>query len=384
MPGFLFFIEPVELPSSLEPGERDAFAELSLESVAPFPVEQLLWGYFYTEGASFILLFATHRERLKQAGFKDSETYAWVLPDFARLFGAHFERDTFVCLETGATKNGYYFPADSRIPEQIVAHPREESDTSGVLEELRQLVSSGDGEPATVSLVAASAELNEHHLPVFRHDPADPEQTEDIGPSSLTAICPSEEELWRADIRSPAFKKSERSARRTGALLTRITGWACAFGLVLLMLELALFGGKVWLGTLNQRIESRHTEVRTVQDKQSLLNKLEQVAQNELRPIAILEALNEKRPDDIYFTTTVTEGQNQIMIDGVAGTVNALNRYTEQLDDSERFELLGSPATLIRSGETTFTARLAYIPPDRPADDHERATADPEVAKESN
>ena len=98
LPGHLFFVESVELPPALETDEVADFAELSIEGIAPFPIEQLNWGFLYSEGASSILIYATHRDRLKQIGVQDIDQYVWVLPDFAALQGAHFPDNTEIAL----------------------------------------------------------------------------------------------------------------------------------------------------------------------------------------------------------------------------------------------------------------------------------------------
>ena len=48
----------------LEAGDIEDFVELSLEAVAPFPIEQLNWGYLYHAEMSTILVYAAHRERI--------------------------------------------------------------------------------------------------------------------------------------------------------------------------------------------------------------------------------------------------------------------------------------------------------------------------------
>ena len=100
LPGHLFFIETIDLPVDLEEAEITDFIELSLETIAPFPVEQLNWGYLYSADAPTILVYATHRDRLKNAGYTELQGYTWVLPDFATLTGACFPNETLVELES--------------------------------------------------------------------------------------------------------------------------------------------------------------------------------------------------------------------------------------------------------------------------------------------
>jgi Tfp pilus assembly protein PilN len=96
------------------------------------------------------------------------------------------------------------------------------------------------------------------------------------------------------------------------------------------------------------------------------MNKLEQVAQNELRPIAILTAANNIRAalgkTGIEYDETIIEGNNRITIEGKANTINELNAYTTALRKSGTFELVEDPKSLKRAGQTqvTFTVTLDY------------------------
>lgn len=355
LPGHLFFIESVEVPPALEAAEIADFAELSLESIAPFPIEQLCWGYLYTQDARTLLIYATHRDRLKNAGYSELNAYLWVLPDFATLAGACFPEQTEVIFKSANSLSILHFDKGDGIPRAVVACPLNETDSpEALVKALRASAPNLGGTVASRSISPGPVELDDDGLPTFTHSGADGE------PGSWSSLTPSEKQLWQADVRGTDFKTTERSNRRVSARLIQITGWAAVFALVLIGAEILLLASQAWLGTRHSRIESQQSAVLTIEDKQSLMNKLEQVAQNELRPVAILEALNEIRPAGIYFTSTVTDSENRITIDGIASTINELNSYIEALNTSGRFELIGDPKSITRSGKTTFTVTLAY------------------------
>ena len=371
VPGHFFFIHSVDVPEGLGDSEWDDFAELSLESVAPFPLEQLRWGYLRARDGATLLLYAAHQERLANAGFRDLEPLAWVLPDFAPLAGLVFEAPTVVLSETPVATSALFFPARADAPAWITAEagPAGESGAERCLRELRQRMGGAADDAPVERITPVGARYGERGLPQFllaRQNPGETAAAEDPPPTA-----PGEERLWRADIRPTAFKRAERAARRTGALLSRIMVWAAAFALLLLVLEGLLLGGRMWVDSLQAKIAEQRTAVLTIQDKQSLMNKLRQVARNELRPVAVLERLNQKRPEGIYFTSTVTGGENKVTIDGIANTINELNEYTRMLRESGDFELIGSPKTLTRQGKTTFTVTLALESAPGPTPDAE-------------
>lgn len=345
VPGHLFFVDRIELPESLERSELDDFAELSLENLAPFPVEHLYWGYLYSESSGSILLYASFKERLKAQGFKDLETYLWVLPDFATLFGSSFAEATTLELLGESSRSRIVFAAGEVLPQSVESEAQEAPPPEST-------------EAEAVRLSLKSTELSEQGLPTF--------QFQSIGSGTETATdfakrSPSETVLWRADIRDPDFKKAERSTRKLTARISRATGYAALFAIFMIALEGLLFLSGIWLERQDAQIAAQAPEVRRIEDKQSLMNKLDQVSQNELRPIAILAALNESRPEGVYFTSTVTEGQNRIIIDGIANTITELNNYIAALIASGSFEKPERERTLTRGGQTTFTVTLDYI-----------------------
>jgi len=360
VPGHLFFVDRIDLPAALESSEIDDFAELSLENLAPFPVEQLYWGYLYSKSAGSILLYASYQERIKAQGYKNIESYLWVLPDFATLFGAVFPDATTLQLEGDDSFSSIDFAAGDSLPLQVISGP-----------EVQKLTAA----QASLRLKLASTAVSEQGIPTFHFQPIDSSAWR--ATHRVETLAPSEDALWRADIRDITFKQHERSARKLTGRITRATAYAALFAVLLIVLEGALYLGDLWLNTQSAKIAAQAPEVRRVEDKQSLMNKLDQVAQNELRPIATLEALNRVRPEGIYFTSTVTEGQNRIIVDGIASTINELNAYTDALLTAGNFEMPEAPRTLTRGGQTTFSATLDYMHTNNTEPDIDDPASDP-------
>lgn len=274
LPSEYFFTERVNVPKDVSSSELPDFAELSIEGIAPFPLDQLRWGFVPSVDGKSALIYAAHNERLKRAGFTDLESYKWVLPD----------------------------------------------------------------------------------LKAF-------DDTETLDIKEITQK--EETKLWEADIRPKSYKIVERKSRNLTTWITRILYYAALFTLFLITIEGLLLVSKTWLGTRQAKIDSQRAEVLRIEDKHSLMNKLEQVAQNELRPITILEVANQIRIDlknsGIEYDEVVIEGLNRLTIEGKASTINELNEYTKALRASGNFQLAEDPKSITRSGKTTFTATLDYL-----------------------
>ena len=346
LPAEYFFIEKIEVPTALAPAELADFAELSMEAVSPFPLDQLRWGFLIAPDSQHLLIYAALKERLKLAGHTELETYTWVLPDFTTLQGARFTRDTEVVLEGEHYTTSFLLPSGEASPENIRSLPAG-SDTP-------------HSKGQSIHLKLLTVELSEQSIPTFKF--------ETIGESPADGLWsplePDEASLWNADIRPSSFKTVERSARRTTSLVTRIMGYAAIFAIVLVVFEGLLFLGDFWLGTRTAKIDEQATPVRRIEDKQSLLNKLDQVAQNELRPIAMLTAANEVRTalgtTGIEYDETIIDSSNRLTIEGKANTINELNLYTKSLRQSGKFQLAEDPKYITRDSKTTFTVTLDY------------------------
>ena len=141
-------------------------------------------------------------------------------------------------------------------------------------------------------------------------------------------------------------------------------GYAAIFAIALVVLEGLVFAGEFWLGSRTAKIDEQASNVSRIEDKHSLLNKLDQVAQNELRPIAMLTAANEIRialgKTGIEYDETIIERSNRLTIEGKASTINELNVYTESLSQSGKFQLVGEPKYITRDSKTSFTVTLDY------------------------
>lgn len=359
LPGYLFFVECVDLPPALEGHEVADFAELTVESIAPFPLEQLYWGFLYAVDTTSILIYAAHRDRLKKYGANNIDAYAWVLPDFASLQGAHFPEATEITLLSEESIAILHVEGGSEIPSAVVAQPNHGGNPARMIEAIREELDDSANFPRKLALRLVDSVINENGIPTFHY--VEEGTNNGVSYGKWNELSTTEKTLWQADIRSSNFKKTERSTRRTSALLTKITAWAALFALLLVGLEIVLLAGKAWLGTQTDQIAAQKPAIALLEEKQAFMNKVEQVApENELRPIAVLEALNTTRPAGIYFTSTETEGENRITIDGIASTINDFNRYTGSLKVSGIFELVGDPKQITRSGKTTFTVTLDY------------------------
>ena len=171
------------------------------------------------------------------------------------------------------------------------------------------------------------------------------------------------QELWSADIRPKAFKEKAKRERTQTAFINKTFRYSVYTFAFLLFAEILLFAANLGLNTYAAKIEEQVPSVRRIEDQHSLINKLEQISQNELRPIALLEKANAIRTQistNIIYDTVDIAGENEVTIKGTVGSVNQLNRYVSELSRSKNFQVIEDPKYITRGGKTTFTLRMFY------------------------
>lgn len=318
IPSQYFFIEFISFENVGNPSilnkEAYRFFELQLESLSPLPLDQLLWGYYTPQNSDQSILYACLKSRLDNEGYDSLEDYTWVLPQF--------------------------------IP-QLALQTIQPSD----LRNLSKLETFADSENNSLQL--------EKDLQV-----SITQNTSNESDSELAASISLElQVLWSADIRSEAFKDQEQKNRTRLAFVNKSFKLSLYFTAFILLSELLLAGSNLWLNQYASKIETQAPTVRLIEDQHTLINKLDQISKNELRPITLLEQANQIRSkisSTIIYDNVDITNENEVTIKGTAGSVNDLNRYVTQLNQSKNFNVIEDPKYITRGGKTTFTLKMYF------------------------
>ena len=81
VPSHFFFYEVIEIDRALSLDEQEDFIQLQIESISPFPIEQILYGYFVIPNSTNCVLYLALKDRLNAEDFDALESYTWVIPD---------------------------------------------------------------------------------------------------------------------------------------------------------------------------------------------------------------------------------------------------------------------------------------------------------------
>lgn len=380
VPGNVFFCRRVDLPEGLSWQETSAFIELFLESHAPFPVDQLAWGFLSDPRSRFAFLYATPRSRLKALGMELPGTAVQIFPGFVSLFGSTVDRPTLRFVAQNGVLSAIGLEPGNPVPAQVVSQPL-------------------GAEPLTDEglLQAREAYLKQH---------PDPEQTvedglwlgEGIALTSdlqtrfslrhLSAANPqapientlglSSEALWAADLRDGAFASRESRTRHRSQLVWKSLRFATATALLLLLGQLVSLLLASYDRWIERDLEALEPKATRVENKLTLADRLTRSTKEDMRPFLLLEAINPQRPAAIFYNDVRIRSFEQLEIEGqsVQG-VSPVNAFADAI------EKLPSVASVVnnsrtRNNQTSFEFLITFrelppepeggfaIPPDAP------------------
>ena len=385
LPGEYFFTQMVGLPEGIEGKDIEQFAEFSLEGVSPFPLEHLYWGYLHHEDSPHILIYAAYRERLRKNGFENLENHDHVFPDFVAGLPEACDQPEICFLNHQASLSALYFKPGCRVP--VNAHsmplPEDELEDEELLKQRENLLASLDPAGFKVSDGVRSIAVTDGKAgrnpklfsrtvtgkdvdTLWRHD--------DSFPGLSETAC------WEADVRDKNLVRTERKAV---AISKKVWLGAMGAGIaagLLLLLQVGVLAGNIWVKSRENTIARQAPESAYVEERQSLLEKIDQYVQQELRPFEMLTLLNAGRPKIIHFTEAASAAYNQMVVEGVGNNVEAVNSYTQTLRNSAR---ISSVVTRVRSsgGKAPFTLQITFtdepqLPETETAPDQDQVVAE--------
>ncbi len=366
VPGEVFYCHSLTLPPEISDSEIDQFAELSLEGLSPFPLDQLLWGFLRDEKTSLILIYAAYRESINKLGVENLDQYYHVLPSFITINGVSFDEPSITFLSENNSMSALTFSAHSTVPENVFTLSLENIDNSdaSLLKVKNSLLVSLKNEGYKIDnniYLGTSALVDSDDKLRFKHRLVSGEIDSDLN-STVTRLPMDEKKLWDADIRASSFKLKASRKRNYSRYVWSSTQLAGIAASLFLLLQFIFMMTNTWTDFRIDKVAERSDEVALIEQKNNLLLRIEQIAQNELKPFEMLATMNLKRPSSIYFTQAVSDSFNQIQVDGAASNVEVVNRYMENLRNLPLVSDAKIKKIVSRSGNAPFTVVVTFNP----------------------
>ncbi|MES2695834.1 MAG: hypothetical protein V4773_20335 [Verrucomicrobiota bacterium] len=322
LPDAMFFTRAVPISAGATASEAASQVELALEAVAPFPLAQLYYGWFWVPGTESAFVFAAYRRRFttdQAAEWSDAEL---VLPSFGAVLGAKVEPATTVILNSVEGVTAVHW-ADAPVPAKVLFIPLEpeatDEDRARVRDELIRTIGGSKTVVDLATPVAADSADSDSEV-VFRsgdfvsHVPA-------VTAASL-------------DVRDKGELAALRNARKRDVLLWRIVVGSFVGLLLLVVGELALVGGRQWQKVRVKEYTLQKPTVDKITSLHELANRIDEIATKRLLPIEMVEAAAAVKPADVTFTRAIADrsrGLNTLVVSATTANGAQINVYEAAL-----------------------------------------------------
>lgn len=346
----LFFTRAVPIAPGSSAPEVVGQVELAVEALAPFPLAQLYYGYFWTPGSERALVYASYRRRFTAEQTAAWSGVEWVLPAFATLLGAEMAPATTVLLATDLTLTAIHW-AGGPVPTVVLTRLLPPEVTAEARLALRDELLRAVGESRTI------VDLTEPPLP----QPARTDREVVFASGEFRSRLPLSA-LTTLDVRDRGDLAAARRARARDVFLWRILMGSAAACALLLLCELALAGGGLWQKARLLKVNAQSPVVGRIMQEQELANRITELSTRRLLPLEMISIVASKKPPAIQFLRAATSGLVTLNVDAQtnnAAEIGTFKTALEALPECERVEvhLQGS-----RDSLTPFTLTVTFRP----------------------
>ena len=301
LPDGLFFIRAVEVPADMAPGEVGLQVELALEALAPFPLPQLYYGYFWAPGSARALVFAAYRRRFTADQVAEWDGVELVIPAFAALLGGTVAPATTVVLSSAEGLTAIHWDAGP-VPAQVFFRPlppeATEEERTGARDELIRRMPSKE----IIDLVAP---------PVAETSASDGELAFRCG--AFVSRVPREA-ATALDMRDKEELMLLRRGHGRALWLWRaLLGCFIAMGAMALGEVALLLAGGLWQSTRLAQWHAQAPGVEQIITAQNLTHRINELSTKRLLPLEMLTTIvgphDELKPPSVILTRMYTTGE---------------------------------------------------------------------------
>ncbi|WP_309385475.1 PilN domain-containing protein [Cerasicoccus frondis] len=361
-PGGYFFSRLVPLPEELTAAEYQSLAELTLEECAPFPLEQLAWGFLVDEARRELWLYAACRPRIGQSVLDDWDDAEHVFPAFLPLLLTFREPPRHLAWRSEQEILLLEFAEGGRFPTRLRhrrLQERDEEDESAEdhREAVAEFLRSQGVDPATTpvyTLQETRVSADRQVAFVICRDEADAE-------SEPVVELADAEASWWADLRSPEFIASEQRSRRWQNNLwsaLKWSGWAAIFLIFMVLFNIV---GSMLVQRRQDKIVAQDPAVMAYEQNSNFLVDLRRFTERPLQPYEVLGITNQIRPmKNIWYRAAEVDSKDGVTIQGYANSVNEVNDFWRSLVNTGQFKMRETARYKRQGNVYEFTLRMDY------------------------
>lgn len=358
VPDVLFFTRSVPITAGATAAEAASQVELALEALAPFPLAQLYYGWFWAPGAETAFVFAAYRRRFTTDQVAQWDGAELVLPAFAATLQAEdLKPATTILIHSPEGVTAVHWDAPP-VPSKVLFEPLPPEATE------EQRAAARD---ALLRRFAGSTTVVELPAPPT----ADGTKTDGevvFRAGDFVSRMPAGV-VAGLDVRDKGELAALRGARRRDVMLWRLTLGAAAAIILLGLGELALMGGGAWLGVRERLYRVRKPMVDRIEQTDTLAHRIEELRTKRLLPLEMVTELVgkdlERKPEDILFTsvqTSQTLGLHKIVIVGRTTNPAQVTAYETALRNLPSCESVNAQFSGLQDQRASFTLTVTFKP----------------------
>jgi hypothetical protein len=356
-PSQLFFCRRIEISEDVAEDEREGFVQLQLESLSPFPLEHLQFGYVIDDSKRFAFLYSGYRRSFESGSIAEWGKQETVIPEFSIGAIAGKNDDGSPLLLVSENSIAYFeFDGQSELPCYFEAFPRERDDEDQLMDFEAGVdvakISLGDrikGQTVRVWNTNTNIYIGKQHLRL---------QAAENGSKIETIV--SRETLWTMDLRDPDSIEHAKLEERQNSLIWKIAlGMAVVF-MLLIFGEFAWLGSRAYVNLRNGWNEEQAPTVAMIGSRQSTVFELEDFQNSDLKPFDMLIAIEPFMSDAVTFTRVETNGPNSLKAFAEATSNGQANNFKARLERFDKIESVVIEKLEGRAGGATFTVFLNF------------------------
>jgi hypothetical protein len=328
--------------------------ELALETLSPFPLEQLFYGYLVDYKRQHALVYAAYRRSFTAEEQMTWENARTVLPEFV-LWGIAPRRSR---AGTGSLRASEHvieavaWDEASELPGLILTRQVTPETTRALEAELLRDLKTRSG--------LADDQINAFHGDISATGLIKGNLQLVLGDADRATLPAAA--LGQADIRDKTLLTLRQAEHRRTTLLWRIFATTAAALVLCLLVEAGLFGGRILIKNQQSKLDARAPEVQQIESAQLLATKLQKMTVQQSRPFEMLAAINRPRPASVEFLRVSTNGPLQLSIEAQTGEAGDLRTYEDALKTIPGIDKVELRDPRMRAGRTSFQLEVSFKP----------------------
>lgn len=342
--GDAFFVRRVALAEG-EP--IDAQVVLALEGMAPFPPEQLYYGYLPSPDGKSALVFSAFRRRFEAVDTEGWDGAALVTPEFVAWFHVRPAGSGFSVWAGEGRVTAIAWTEGEQLPTSVLVRAGGSEAVDGVLAELRARTGLGyDAEVVSLPVAPILRVAGEGNFEVVADD-------------RVVGVLPAS---WGtgADVRDPDFLAARRRAAVRDLWLWRGLVGAAAVLVLAAMLHLGAGAFSLLTGQRVRLVTEQKPVVAQIDAVQALSNRIHELSEKRLMPFEMLEVINPARPDTVVFQRLQTKGLLGLEVEAQSSNADDVGSYAKALKVVPSIASVQTSAVRVREGVTSFVLSLEF------------------------